>query len=149
MIRHQGGCHCGNIKFSTEYAPLLVFACHCRTCIRMYGVGCSINVTYGENEVNFEGELKRYSCRGGSGNQVHYEFCENCGNNIVAKVDLIEGMMYLQVGSFDNPQAVTPKVEIWNKTKPSWFDSAGCGESFEDNGSLDRMKMLMENLDQR
>ena len=77
MIKHQGGCHCGNIKFSTEYDPMLVMACHCRTCIQMFGVGTGITAMYGEDDVNFEGELKRYPVRGGSGNQLHYEFCGN------------------------------------------------------------------------
>lgn len=150
MIKHQGGCHCGNIKFSTEYDPMLVMACHCKTCDKMLGVGTGVTAIYGEEEVSFEGELKRYSLRGSSGNQLHYEFCGNCGNNIVTKPDLIAGMMYIHVGSFDNPQAFTPKVEIWNKTKPVWFKSEGCiVESFEDNGSLERIQMLMENLDQR
>ena len=55
MIKHQGGCHCGNIKFSTEYDPMLVMACHCRTCIQMFGVGTGITAMYGEDDVNFEG----------------------------------------------------------------------------------------------
>ncbi len=63
---------------------------------------------------------------------------------------MLAGMLYLHIGSFENPQTFTPKVEIWNKTKPVWFKSEGCiVESFEDNGSLERIQMLMENLDQR
>jgi hypothetical protein len=58
--------------------------------------------------------------------------------------------MYLHLGSFDNPQAFTPKVEIWNKGKRSWFNGEGCiVESFEDNGTIERLQLLMENLDQR
>ena len=24
MIKHQGGCHCGKVRFTTEYDPMLV-----------------------------------------------------------------------------------------------------------------------------
>jgi len=150
MIKHQGGCFCGNIRYSTEYDPMLVMACHCRSCKKLSGVGMTVLAVYGEGEVDFEGELKSYPYRGESGNTVHQEFCPNCGNNIMGNPEIIAGVIYLHVGSFDNPQAFTPKVEVWNKTKPTWFNGEGCiAESFEDNGTIERIQMLMENLDQR
>ena len=116
----------------------------------MLGVGTAVSAIFSEEEVIFEGELKRYSALGSSGNQLHYDFCGNCGNNIATYPLLIAGILYMHIGSFDNPLAFTPKVEIWNKTKPEWFKSEGCiVESFEDNGSLERIQMLMENMDQR
>ena len=150
MIKHQGGCFCGNIRYSTEYDPMLVMACHCRSCKKLSGVGMTVLAVYGEGEVDFKGELKSYPYRGESGNIVHQEFCPNCGNNIMGNPEIIAGVIYLHVGSFDNPQAFTPKVEVWNKTKPTWFNGEGCiAESFEDNGTIERIQMLMENLDQR
>jgi len=60
MIKHQGGCFCGNIRYSTEYDPMLVMACHCRSCKKLSGVGMTVLAVYGEGEVDFEGELKSY-----------------------------------------------------------------------------------------
>ena len=118
-------------------------ACHCKTCDKMLGVGTAVSAIFSEEEVIFEGELKRYSALGTSGNQLHYDFCGNCGNNIATYPLLIAGILYMHIGSFDNPLAFTPKVEIWNKTKPEWFKSEGCiVESFEDNGSLERIQIL-------
>ena len=28
MIKHQGGCHCGQVRFQTEFDPLLVYQCN-------------------------------------------------------------------------------------------------------------------------
>ncbi len=150
MIKHQGGCHCGNIRYSTTYDPMLVMACHCRTCNKISGVGTTVFAVYAEGEVDFEGELTTYPYRGESGQFVHQGFCAKCGNNIYGNPEILEGVMFLHLGSFDNPLAFTPKVEIWNKTKPTWFSGAGCVvESFEDNGTIERIQILMENMDQR
>ena len=54
MIKHQGGCHCGNVRYSTAYDPMLVMACHCRTCKKISGVGMTVFAVYGEGEVDIE-----------------------------------------------------------------------------------------------
>ena len=150
MIKHQGGCHCGNIRYTTTYDPMMVIACHCTTCTKISGVGMTVFSVFGEGEVDFEGEIKTFPYRGESGNCVHQGFCSNCGNNIVGHPAILSGMMYVPLGSFDNPLAFQPKIELWSKTKPSWFNGEGCiVESFEDNGTIERIQMLMENMDQR
>ena len=53
MIKHQGGCHCGNIKFTTKYDPMLVMACHCRSCSKISGVGMTVFAVFGEGEIDF------------------------------------------------------------------------------------------------
>ena len=128
---------------------MLVMACHCKTCIKISGVGLTVFAVYGEGEVDFEGDFKTYPCRGERGNFVHQGFCSSCGNNIAGRPAMLAGMLYLHIGSFENPQTFTPKVEIWNKTKSAGFNGEGyLMESFEDNGTIERIQLLIENLDQ-
>jgi len=37
MIKHQGGCHCGKVRFQTEADPWMVFQCNCMRCRRLLG----------------------------------------------------------------------------------------------------------------
>ena len=54
------------------------------------------------------------------------------------------------MGNFDDWEAFKPKVEIWTDYKSSWLGKFDCvAEAFVDNGTLDRIQMFMENLDQR
>ena len=55
-----------------------------------------------ESEVKFEGDMKLFQLKGGSGNSVYKYFCENCGCRIMTKVDLIEGLIYVDFGTFDD-----------------------------------------------
>ena len=68
----------------------------------------------------------------------------------LTRPELIEGMVYLNLGNFDDWEAFKPKVEIWTDYKSSWLGKFDCvAETFVDNGTLDRIQIFMENLDQR
>ena len=70
MIKHKGGCHCGEITFSTSYDPMLKSLCNCSRCRKIFGT-VNAHVIYSESEVEVSGEAKKYTCMGGSGMQPH------------------------------------------------------------------------------
>ena len=149
MIKHQGGCHCGQIQFTTEYDPLLVGQCNCTRCRRLYGT-MSVGAMFGENELEVSGETYEYTFNGGSGMPVHLHSCSTCGTRIYAEPEAFGGMVYVLLGSFDNSLEFEPKGEIFTKYKMRWLRDNGCiQESFEEAAVLERMQALMENLDQR
>ena len=117
MIKHTGGCYCKNITYSTEYDPMLVFNCHCLTCKKISGEAISAAVTFYESEVEFSGDMKIFEYKGGSGKSIYKYFCENCGCRLITKVDLIEGFIYIPIGTFDDWNSFKPKVELWNEFK--------------------------------
>ena len=73
MIKHQGGCHCGEFSIKVELDPLIVTLCHCIKCRRLTGAVVS-NCFYEMSEVQFEGETLLYDYIGGSGKTVHHMF---------------------------------------------------------------------------
>ena len=79
------------------------------------------------------------------------EFCGQCGSQIFTRPELIEGMVYSNLGNFDDWEAFKPKVEIWKDYKSSWLGKFDCvAETFVDNRTLERIQMFIEkNLDQR
>ncbi|MEE2715950.1 MAG: GFA family protein [SAR324 cluster bacterium] len=149
MIKHQGGCHCGQIRFSTEYDPMLVFQCNCQRCRRMTG-SISVGAMYGVPEIEITGTPKEYVTPGGSGMPVRYFFCAECGTRVYAIPEAIEGFMGISLGAFDDPMQFEPKGEIFAKYKMPWLRDSGCiQESFEEGAVTERMQMMLENLDQR
>ena len=117
MIKHTGGCYCKNITYSTEYDPMLVFNCHCLTCKKVSGRAISTAVTFYESEVEFSDDMKIFEYKGGSGKSIYKYFCENCGCRLITKVDLIEGFIYIPIGTFGDWNFFKPKVELWNEFK--------------------------------
>ena len=68
----------------------------------------------------------------------------------LTKVDLIEGLIYVDFGTFDDWNSFKPKVELWNEYKSNWIGDFDCVSTiFEDNGTLERIQLCLENLDQR
>jgi hypothetical protein len=149
MIKHQGGCHCGKVRFTTEYDPLLVGQCNCTRCRRLFGT-MAVGAMFGENELEISGETYEYTFNGGSGMPVHLHSCSTCGTRIYSKPEAFGGMISVLLGAFDNSLEFEPKGEIFTKYKMRWLRDNGCiQESFEEAAVLERMQALMENLDQR
>tara|TARA_B100000700_G_scaffold18899_1_gene18556 strand:+ start:2426 stop:2746 length:321 start_codon:yes stop_codon:yes gene_type:complete len=103
-----------------------------------------------ESEIECKGELKTHTVQGGSGNEMHYYRCAECGVLIYNKPELLEGMIYIPAGLVADQIEFTPTVELWTANKPDWINSpASIVASFEDNGTTERLIELLENLDQR
>ena len=70
---------------------------------------------------------------------------------IIITINSIEHLtMAIDFGTFDDWNSFKPKVELWNEYKSNWIGEFGCVSTvFEDNGTLERIQMCLENLDQR
>ena len=77
-MSYSGTCNCDNISFSFEYDPMMQFQCHCTTCQKVFGTSLCALAMPGE-ELIVEGELTRHTTTGGSGMDMHYNFCDKCG----------------------------------------------------------------------
>ena len=59
-------------------------------------------------------------------------------------------MIYVPAGLLRDQIEFKPKVEIWAGSRPSWTSKPeSLAESFDDNGTVERISTLLENLDQR
>ena len=77
-------------------------------------------------------------------------FVQNVVLRIYTQPDILEGMIYIQAGLLRDQIEFKPKVEIWAGSRPSWTNRPDClVESFDDNGTIERISTLLENLDQR
>ena len=149
MIKHQGGCHCGKVRFTTEYDPLMVTQCNCTRCRRLMGA-LNVIVVFGKEEIEFKGETTRYTYKGGSGMPAHLHSCPTCCTHIYVDAEAFDGMRSMILGAFDNPLEFEPKSEIFTNYKMRWIQDNGCiKESFEEAAVIDRLEALVENLDQR
>ena len=148
-MSYSGTCNCDNISFSFEYDPMMQFQCHCATCQKVFGTSlCAL--TMPEEELNVEGELTRHTTKGGSGMDMHYNFCNKCGVIIYNQPEVLGGMLYIPAGLLDGQIEFKPTLELWTPHRPPWMTPAPTIiESVKDNGTVERIQELLENLDQR
>ena len=149
MVKHQGGCHCGQIRFTTEYDPIIVAQCNCMRCRKLMGT-VNVGAMYGTQEIEVTGTTKEYIFNGGSGMPVHLHFCPECGTRLYGEPEAFEGFILVALGAYDDSLQFEPKAEVFTNYKMKWIRDSGCiKESFEEGAVAERMQMMMENMEQR
>ena len=149
MIKHQGGCHCGKVRFTTDYDPLLVIQCNCNRCRRLMGT-LNVFAVFGKEEIEFAGKTTKYTYKGGSGMDAHVYSCPVCCTRVYGEAEAFDGMRSVVLGAFDDSLALEPKSEIFTNYKMKWIQDNGCvQESFEEAAIVERLSSLMQKLDQR
>ena len=148
-MAYSGKCACSEIPFKFELDPMMHFMCHCTDCQVMFN-GSFEGYAISKDELSIEGTLSKFSYSGGSGLSLHVNFCSKCSTKIYTQPDILEGMIYVPAGLLRDQIEFKPKVEIWAGSRPSWTSKPeSLAESFDDNGTIERISTLLENLDQR
>jgi hypothetical protein len=110
----EGGCYCGNLRYSAEGDAVFEGQCHCREC--QYISGGSPNVIMGLPEATFsytKGSPNGFS-RSDLDTPVTREFCAECGTHILAKSPALPGVVLIKVGTLDDPSVFAgPQIAIF------------------------------------
>ena len=130
MAKINGGCSCGQVRFSADTEPTFVAVCHCSACQKAGGSAFAVIVALPAPALTVTGEVKIYDSKGDSGQGVHYRFCPNCGSPIYSNVDVIPGMSMIRSGTLDDPSWVKPAMEIYCDSKQPWVALGGDLKSF-------------------
>jgi hypothetical protein len=72
---HQGGCHCGRVRFETETGLSRVLACNCSICAK-HGLLLSFVGAGQLKLLSGERELTDYQF---NKKAIHHLFCRSCG----------------------------------------------------------------------
>ncbi len=120
-MKVEGGCYCGELRYSVEGDALFKAQCHCREC--QYIAGGGPNFTMGMPEAAFsytKGEPKQFK-RTDIDPSVTREFCPNCGTSILSRAPGAPGMVLLKVGTMDDPTLFEgPQVAIYTCDKQAF-----------------------------
>lgn len=142
-------CFCGETTLKFKHDPMMHFMCHCEDCEVLFN-GSFRGLAYTEIDLEISGEHGTFSYEGGSGNLLHLTFCKSCGMNIYTKPDLLEGLVYVFAGLLKNHYKFEPKVELFAHNRlPYAIKPQSVVQSYDHNGTIERVSELLENIDQR
>ena len=135
----EGGCSCGAIRYKLNESPLIVHACHCRDCQRVTGSGFVINMWIEREFVERTGATpKSVTLKGGTGKDHEAFFCDNCGTYVWSRYLVAPGdALFVRAGTLDNPDAVTPDVHIFTRSKLRWLRLPEGARAFETAYSIE------------
>ena len=113
MIKYDGGCICGEIKFTVKLDEKpRVFNCHCIDCRKKIGGIISI-IQLRENAVDIDkSKLGTYEHSGGSGNKIKKFFCKKCAAPILTYVSKWD-KFYLYAGMLDDVSILKSAYNIF------------------------------------
>ena len=113
----QGGCLCGEVRYTAVGEPINVRACHCRLCQRAIGAPFNVRALYNYDAVTISGPVKRFA----SSDWLDRGFCPNCGTTLFSDRPSHRAIG-LTFGSMDDPNACPPPGEhIWTASQQAWL----------------------------
>ena len=128
MRQIEGGCLCGNIRYSCAADPILTVLCNCTNCQKLCG-SFSLNMALPRGSVDVQGEMACYIDTGDSGKPLKRFFCGNCGAAIYNEPDAIPDFTVLKAGTLDDTSWLNPTMQIYCDSTQPWLKLANELES--------------------
>ena len=117
----KGGCLCGNIRYEIVCEPLAGVACHCRDYQYISGGGeANLVVVPRAAFTLISGQEQTYHSTVDSGMRVWRSFCSVCGTPLFSGSYGKPDVLFVRVGSLDDPSAFKRQIHIWTDSAPSW-----------------------------
>lgn len=119
ILRVNGGCHCGAVRYAAEVDPRTVTICHCTDCQSLTGTAFRVSVQAQPGALRIEGEPRIYEKVAESGRVRRQYFCGTCGSPLFTRGDeSLAGPWGLRWGSIRQRAALTPWRQIWRRSAP-------------------------------
>ena len=118
-MKLEGGCFCGAVRYEAEGDPAFKGQCHCRQC--QYFAGGGPNFFMAMPAAGFKytkGKPAGYARDDAPMFKANREFCATCGVQLTTKAVPLPDVVFLKVGSLDEPAAFgAPQMAIFTCDK--------------------------------
>lgn len=120
--KHTGQCACGAIRFEFDTDPTFVAVCHCLDCKKASGGEAATFFGVPEDDFTLlSGEPKPFHYVAASGKGLFRNFCPDCGARVFStKLESFPGLVFVTIGSLDDPSGIDPVVEMFTKRRLPW-----------------------------
>ena len=117
---HIGRCACGQVSYRLTSDPIFTHCCHCRDCQRQTGSAFVINAIIETDRIEIlTGTPEPVGVPTDSGYPHIIYRCPTCKTALWS--DYAMGfVMFVRVGTLDDPTAITPDVHIYTRSKQPW-----------------------------
>jgi hypothetical protein len=115
-----GGCLCRAVRYTSTAAPITTRACWCRLCQYIGAGSGTVNTAFPSASFTIQGETGDYRDIADSGNVMHRRFCPHCGVHLFSTAESRPHLIFVRVGTLDDPELARPSATIWTAQAPSW-----------------------------
>jgi hypothetical protein len=101
-------------------APITARVCWCRVC-QYLGAGTgAAGASFAREALTMTGERTIFTSTADSGATMRRSFCPKCGTPVFSEADPRPHLIFVRVGTLDDPEIGKPVGTIWTKSAPSW-----------------------------
>lgn len=128
-MTHQGGCHCGAVRYEVSGEPQHVALCHCSDCRKSSGAPMVAWAAFTEDQFRLvEGEPVTFNSSG----TAMRSFCAQCGTGLYYRnAEILPGIVDIQSATLDEPDALPPAIHIQVAERIGWMADAHSLPMFE------------------
>ncbi len=128
-MTHQGGCHCGAVRYEVAGEPQHVALCHCSDCRKSSGAPMVAWAAFAEEQFKLvEGEPVTFNSSGAA----MRSFCPKCGSGLYYRnAEFLPGIVDIQSATLDDPEALPPGAHIQTAERIGWMETAHSLPAFE------------------
>lgn len=119
---HQGGCHCGAVRYEVSGEPQHVALCHCSDCRKSSGAPMVAWAAFSEEQFRLvQGEPVTFNSSG----SAMRSFCPQCGSGLYYRnAEYLPGIVDIQSATLDDPEALPPGAHIQTAERIGWMADA-------------------------
>lgn len=129
-----GGCMCGAIRYEADGEPQHNALCYCTDCRRASGAPMTGWALFPQAAVRITGDPVDYN----SSRDNHRQFCGTCGTGLFFYSETVfPGMVDIQTGTLDDPDALAPSACIQVADAPGWAASIAALPTFSRYPGMD------------
>jgi hypothetical protein len=112
-----GACLCGSVSYAADGAPLASLICHCRDCQRASGTAGVPVVVLPKDRFRVKGEIRAFTCVGGSGVETTRNFCAVCGSLLFGLPGHAPDIVTIYAGTLDDPSRFQPTFAQFTQSR--------------------------------
>jgi len=129
-MKIEGGCLCGNVRYSADAEPAFVGVCHCKNCQKASGTAFRVVLAVPKPALSVQGTLKTFNDRGDTGKTLYRRFCPECGSAILTEAEVMPDLTIIMAGTLDDASWVKPGMEIYCDSAQPWVSLEGERQRF-------------------
>lgn len=148
----EGGCACEHVRYRMNAEPMTVHCCHCTFCQTQTGSAFALNALNETSNIELvKGNLEKVETSSPSGHGQIISRCPKCKVALWSSYmisDFKEHVVYLRVGTLDDPSSTPPQVHIYTSEKQDWVLIPSDAATYEEFYPLEEV-LTQESLQRR
>jgi hypothetical protein len=109
------------VTFEFDTDPDFIAVCHCLDCKKASGGEAATWFGVPEEDFTVTGTTEAFHYIADSGQGLDRNFCPRCAARLyTSNLGSFPGLVFVQLGSLDDPGAIRPKLEMFVKRRLLW-----------------------------